>query len=157
MWTIKNLAFTRDDPNRRYLKSPLARQGRVVIGARKVPPGRTITVSEETYQKYARRIDAYVASGLIRTKQQLSAIPVEAEVAPVEVEAEVAPVEVVVEDTVSVEVVEAAPAEPAVELAPEPVPEDQTPEDPAPEPEPKKKKKMEPKSKRRTRAPKENG
>jgi hypothetical protein len=159
MWTIKNLAFTRDDPNRRYLKSPLARRGRVVIGARKVPAGRTITISDAIYEKYARRINAYEACGLIKTKRQISDIPV----VPITVE----PDEVVEVAPVEVEVAPVEVAEESVEVAPDPVPEDKTPEDPKPEPEPdpepeveakpEPKKKMEPKSKRRrTRAPKES-
>jgi len=59
MYSITNLAFTRDAPNRRYLKSPLARKGRVVIGARKVPPGRTITLSEAVFRQFERRIRVY--------------------------------------------------------------------------------------------------
>lgn len=65
MWSIKNLSLTRDDPSRQYRRSPIARKGRVIIGARKVSPGGTALLSDAVYQKFSRQIRMYEACGLI--------------------------------------------------------------------------------------------
>lgn len=65
-WSITNLAQTREDPSRKLGKTAIARVGRVIVGGRKVSPGRTITLSDAVFAQFERRIRTYAACGLIR-------------------------------------------------------------------------------------------